>query len=158
MLIVKSQIETIPAFMGAVFRLPFDQTFLIRKQVQTACLYIDAESPPRHRSALPRPGSIDRHTCESSPSRLRSLVSSAFVPASNQGMLFVCRAVILPVVVCLHCSVGIALNPTSHISQCGHSVWRMQDGYFGGTPTAITPACARKTRKDRQMVRGNKRH
>jgi hypothetical protein len=116
MLIVKSQIETMPAFMGAVFRLPFDQTFLIRKQVQTVRLYIGAEFPQRHRSALPRFGSINRHTRESSPSRLRSFVSSAFVPASNQGMLFVCRAVILPAVVCLHSSVGIALNPqvTSH--------------------------------------------
>ena len=31
-----------------------------------------------------------------------------------------------------------ALAPTSHISQYGHSVWRVQDGYFGGRPTAIT--------------------
>jgi len=33
---------------------------------------------------------------------------------------------------------GAALDPTSHISQYGHSVWRVQDGYFGGAPTAIT--------------------
>jgi len=50
----------------------------------------------------------------------------------------VCRASILFVVVCLHSSVGVALDPRSHISQYGHSVWRVQDGYFGGTPTAIT--------------------
>lgn len=32
-----------------------------------------------------------------------------------------------------------ALDPTSHISQYGHTVWRVQDGYFGGaTPTSIT--------------------
>ena len=49
-----------------------------------------------------------------------------------------CRAIILLVVVCFHSSVGIALDPTSHISQYGHSIWRVQDGYFGGTPTAIT--------------------
>ena len=48
-----------------------------------------------------------------------------------------CRAIILLVVVCFHSSVGIALDPTSHISQYGHSVWRVQDGYFGGVPTYI---------------------
>ena len=32
----------------------------------------------------------------------------------------------------------VALDPTSHISQYGHSVWRVQDGYFGGAPFAIT--------------------
>jgi len=31
-----------------------------------------------------------------------------------------------------------ALDPTSHISQYGHSVWRVQDGYFGGMPLGIT--------------------
>lgn len=31
----------------------------------------------------------------------------------------------------------LALDPTSHISQYGHSVWRVQDGYFGGEPRAI---------------------
>jgi ligand-binding sensor domain-containing protein len=49
-----------------------------------------------------------------------------------------CRAIILLVVVCFHSSFGIALDPTSDISQYGHSIWRVQDGYFGGTPTDIT--------------------
>jgi signal transduction histidine kinase/ligand-binding sensor domain-containing protein len=31
-----------------------------------------------------------------------------------------------------------ALDPASHISQYGHTVWRVQDGYFGGSPQAIT--------------------
>ena len=31
-----------------------------------------------------------------------------------------------------------ALDPTSHISQYGHSVWRVQDGYFGAGPEVIT--------------------
>ncbi len=48
------------------------------------------------------------------------------------------RAIIVLAIVCFHSSVGIALDRTSHISQYGHSVWRAQDGYFGGTPTAIT--------------------
>ncbi len=30
-----------------------------------------------------------------------------------------------------------ALDPTSHISQYGHSVWRIRDGYFGGAPQVI---------------------
>lgn len=34
---------------------------------------------------------------------------------------------------------GAALDPTSHISQYGHSIWRSQDGYLGGaTPINIT--------------------
>lgn len=31
----------------------------------------------------------------------------------------------------------LALDPTSHISQYGHSVWRVRDGYFGGAPEVI---------------------
>ena len=36
-------------------------------------------------------------------------------------------------------SVGwiVALDPTSHISQYGHSVWRLQDGYFGSAPRRV---------------------
>jgi len=137
MLRLKSQIEISPAIMGAVLRLPFDQKFSIRKQVQTVCLYIDAASPSRCRSVLPLPGRIDGRTCESSSSRLRTFFASAFVPASNRGILFMCRAIIFLVVVCFHSSVGIALDPTRHISQYGHSVWRVQDGYFGGMPSAV---------------------
>jgi ligand-binding sensor domain-containing protein len=32
----------------------------------------------------------------------------------------------------------IALDPTSHISQYGHRVWRVRDGYFGGRALDIT--------------------
>ena len=138
MLRLKSQIEISPAFMGAVLCLPFDQKFSIRKQVQTMCLYIDAASPSRCRSVLPLPGRIDEHTCESSSSRLRTFVASTFVPAGNRGMLFLCRAVILLVVACFHSSVGIALDPTSHVSQYRHNAWRMQDGLLRGQPNVIT--------------------
>ncbi|MGB7147504.1 MAG: response regulator transcription factor, partial [Terriglobales bacterium] len=31
-----------------------------------------------------------------------------------------------------------ALNPARHISQYGHTAWRMQDGYFPGQPERIT--------------------
>src|SRR5579863_2924932 len=113
MLALKPQIDTTPAFMGAVLPLPFGQKF-------------------------PLSSTIDRHTCESSPSRFSIFVSSAFVPASDRGILFLCRTIIFLVVVCFHSSVGIALDPKSQISQYGHSIWRVQDGYLGGTPTAIT--------------------
>lgn len=34
---------------------------------------------------------------------------------------------------------GAALDPTSHISQYGHTVWRVQDGYFGrAAPISMT--------------------
>jgi signal transduction histidine kinase/ligand-binding sensor domain-containing protein len=45
------------------------------------------------------------------------------------------------VVILVFCSSekGVALDPTSRISQYGHSVWRVQDGYFGGAaPRTIT--------------------
>ncbi len=31
-----------------------------------------------------------------------------------------------------------ALDPNSHISQYSHSVWRTQEGFFGGAPNAVT--------------------
>jgi len=36
------------------------------------------------------------------------------------------------------CSSGAALDPGRRISQYGHTAWRLQDGVFGGMPTAIT--------------------
>jgi PAS domain S-box-containing protein len=129
MLILKSQIETTPAFMEAVLCLPFDQKFLIGKRVHTACLYIDTEFHPHHRSVLPPPGRIDEYPCEPSPSRLGTLAVSTFVPASNRRILFMCRAIILLVAVCFHSSVGIALDPSRRISQYQHTAWRSQDGF-----------------------------
>ena len=104
MLALKPQIDTTPAFMGGVLSLPFDQKF-------------------------PLSDKIDQYTCESSPSRLRIFVSSTFVPASNRGILFLCRMVILLVVVCFHSSVAIALDPSRRISQYQHTAWRSQDGF-----------------------------
>lgn len=31
-----------------------------------------------------------------------------------------------------------AVDPAGHLSQYGHSIWRVRDGYFGGAPQAIT--------------------
>jgi len=44
------------------------------------------------------------------------------------------------VAIFLVCFVGriLALDPTSHITQYGHTVWRVQDGYFGGVVVKIT--------------------
>jgi signal transduction histidine kinase len=36
------------------------------------------------------------------------------------------------------CRSGAALDPGRQINQYGHTAWRMQDGVFGGMPTAIT--------------------
>jgi signal transduction histidine kinase/ligand-binding sensor domain-containing protein len=36
------------------------------------------------------------------------------------------------------CACAFALDPTSRISQYGHTAWRVQDGYFGSQPYAIT--------------------
>ena len=119
-------------------RLPFDQKFLIRKQVQTVCLYTEAESPSRHRPVLPLPCRIDGYSCETDHSRLRAFVARTFVHTGNRGILFICRAIILLVVVCFDSSVGIALDPTTHISQYRHNAWRMQDGLLRGQPNVIT--------------------
>jgi signal transduction histidine kinase/ligand-binding sensor domain-containing protein len=48
-------------------------------------------------------------------------------------------SVLLAILVFCSSEKGAALDPTSHISQYGHTVWRVQDGYFGGAaPTTIT--------------------
>lgn len=36
------------------------------------------------------------------------------------------------------CACSFALNPDRHISQYGHSVWRIRDGIFDGTPIVLT--------------------
>jgi signal transduction histidine kinase/ligand-binding sensor domain-containing protein len=43
----------------------------------------------------------------------------------------------LAVLVCL-ASVGFADTPNAHISQYRHTVWRVQDGYFGGLVSTVT--------------------
>lgn len=49
------------------------------------------------------------------------------------------RSVLLAILVFCSSEKGAALDPSSHISQYGHSVWRAQDGHFGGAaPTSIT--------------------
>jgi ligand-binding sensor domain-containing protein len=41
-------------------------------------------------------------------------------------------------VACLLVGRAQALDPSAHISQYAHTAWRIQDGFFTGTPTAIT--------------------
>lgn len=43
----------------------------------------------------------------------------------------------LSILCCFFPTSLVALDPTSHLSQYGHTVWRVQDGYFAGSPTAI---------------------
>ncbi len=38
----------------------------------------------------------------------------------------------------LFCVPAAALDPTRRLSQYGHAAWRIQDGFFNGTPSAIT--------------------
>jgi signal transduction histidine kinase/ligand-binding sensor domain-containing protein len=48
-------------------------------------------------------------------------------------------SVLLAILVFCSSEKSAALDPSSHISQYGHSVWRLQDGYFGGAaPSSIT--------------------
>ena len=42
------------------------------------------------------------------------------------------------VILVSHSGRMLALDPASHISQYGHTAWRLQDGYFGGQPYSIT--------------------
>ena len=45
---------------------------------------------------------------------------------------------ILAIVALILCSTASALAPNRRISQYAHTAWRIQDGFFGGTPQAIT--------------------
>jgi signal transduction histidine kinase/ligand-binding sensor domain-containing protein len=50
-----------------------------------------------------------------------------------------CISVLLAILVFCSSEKGAALDPASHLTQYGHTVWRVQDGYFGGaTPLTIT--------------------
>jgi ligand-binding sensor domain-containing protein/signal transduction histidine kinase len=46
--------------------------------------------------------------------------------------------IILAVVVLILCSAALGLAPDRRISQYAHTAWRIQDGFFSGTPQAIT--------------------
>ncbi len=46
--------------------------------------------------------------------------------------------IILAVVALILCSSGLALSPDRRISQYAHTAWRIQDGFFSGTPQTIT--------------------
>ena len=46
--------------------------------------------------------------------------------------------IILAVVALILCSSALALAPDRRISQYAHTAWRIQDGFFSGTPQTIT--------------------
>jgi len=64
-------------------------------------------------------------------------VDAAVKNAKSSGIARI--SVLLAILIFCSSEKGAALDPTSHISQYGHSVWRVQDGYFGGAaPSSIT--------------------
>jgi signal transduction histidine kinase/ligand-binding sensor domain-containing protein len=67
----------------------------------------------------------------------RPFVDTAVKKAKRSG---IARIHVLLAILVFCCSEkGAALDPTSRISQYGHTVWRVQDGYFGGAaPVSIT--------------------
>jgi ligand-binding sensor domain-containing protein/signal transduction histidine kinase len=57
--------------------------------------------------------------------------------AMNPGIARI--AVLLAILVFCCSEKGAALDPSAHITQYGHTVWRVRDGYFGGaSPIRIT--------------------
>jgi signal transduction histidine kinase/ligand-binding sensor domain-containing protein len=52
--------------------------------------------------------------------------------------LAVILAIVLALIALILCSSALALVPDRRISQYAHTAWRIQDGFFGGTPQAIT--------------------
>jgi ligand-binding sensor domain-containing protein/signal transduction histidine kinase len=46
--------------------------------------------------------------------------------------------IILAIATLIFCSSALALAPDRRISQYAHTAWRIQDGFFGGTPQTIT--------------------
>jgi signal transduction histidine kinase/ligand-binding sensor domain-containing protein len=48
------------------------------------------------------------------------------------------RSVLIGLFLALVCTRAFALDPARHISQYGHTAWRVEDGYFGGRASSIT--------------------
>src|ERR1700719_2220010 len=66
---------------------------------------------------------------------------SRTIEASRKNVHFTGIARISAIVAILaFCSIdqASALDPAHRISQYGHTVWRVQDGYFGAQPITIT--------------------
>jgi signal transduction histidine kinase/ligand-binding sensor domain-containing protein len=59
------------------------------------------------------------------------------VPARRIVKIVPAGVIILAVVLLILCSSGLALAPDRRISQYAHTAWRIQDGFFSGTPQAI---------------------
>lgn len=115
----------------------FDQMLLISRQIATGMsvyrLGVMPASPIG--SALGRRG---RSSAHASLSELPALIASILVSASDRGRLFMRRSIILLAIVCLHSSVGFALDPHRRISQYQHTAWRSQDGVVKGATMTQT--------------------
>jgi signal transduction histidine kinase/ligand-binding sensor domain-containing protein len=67
------------------------------------------------------------------------MLSGSHAVTGNKGSLCIRRMTALLVLFFVSfAGTIVALDPKSHISQYGHTVWRVQDGYFGGQPASIT--------------------
>ena len=99
-------------------RLLPDQKLLIRKQGQTGVsIYRRGDFPSStNRSVRPKQGRLGVHA-RSGPSALRAFIASTFVPASNRGILFMGRAIILLAIVGFHSVAGFALDPNPYRMQ-----------------------------------------
>jgi ligand-binding sensor domain-containing protein len=76
--------------------------------------------------------------CNCCPKSACSVADTKRIPIRWTVKTFPASVVILAVVGVILCSSAIALAPNRRISQYAHTAWRIQDGFFGGTPEAIT--------------------
>ena len=76
----------------------------------------------------------DRATAREKKVVLRRLLAAGNKKKSSMGRTLLALAILL------FSSVGwmAALNPDRRVSQYGHTAWRVQDGYFAGSVSAIT--------------------
>lgn len=77
-----------------------------------------------------------RSTSSKSFARLQLREQSARADR-KAGQRIACTIALLALFVISSAGWIFGLDPTSQISQYGHRIWRVQDGYFGGMPTAV---------------------
>jgi signal transduction histidine kinase/ligand-binding sensor domain-containing protein len=76
--------------------------------------------------------------CNCYPKSACSVADTRKIPVRWTVKTVTASAIILAVVGAIFCSSAIALAPNRRISQYAHTAWRIQDGFFSGTPQAIT--------------------
>jgi hypothetical protein len=61
-------------------------------------------------------------------------------------------AIVVCVILLLSCNQSYGVNPSAHITQCGHSVWRLGQDGLEGTPLAIAQTADGYIWSERRMV------